>query len=221
MGLDMYLDKVKVIDGASIDDIRKAEDYMEYLLRPSKYAECSLEKWCGIPESEVNIAVVDNYLCEYKTRYFGWDNDHKYGRLGLFDGVGYWRKANQIHNWFVENVQNGIDDCKAYEVTEEKLRELLNTCKMVKRCSKLVKGKVSNGEKYESGRWVTIWEDGKYIEDPSVAEKLLPTTDGFFFGGVNYDQWYMEDICNTIKILTKVLNETDFENEAIVYSSSW
>lgn len=23
--------------------------------------------------------------------------------------IGYWRKANQIHNWFVENIQDGIE----------------------------------------------------------------------------------------------------------------
>jgi len=28
------------------------------------------------------------------------------------ENVGYWRKANHIHAWFVENVQNGVDDCK-------------------------------------------------------------------------------------------------------------
>jgi len=30
----------------------------------------------------------------------------------IVEEVGYWRKANQIHNWFVENVQNGIDECQ-------------------------------------------------------------------------------------------------------------
>jgi len=40
--------------------------------------------------------------------------------------IGYWRKANQIHKWFVENVQENNDDCDTYEVSEEKLKELLN-----------------------------------------------------------------------------------------------
>lgn len=39
--------------------------------------------------------------------------------------VGYWRKSNQIHKWFVDNVQNGVDDCGDYEVSYEKLEELL------------------------------------------------------------------------------------------------
>lgn len=39
--------------------------------------------------------------------------------------VGYWRKSNHIHNWFVKNVQNGVDDCGEYVVTKEQLQELL------------------------------------------------------------------------------------------------
>jgi len=43
--------------------------------------------------------------------------------------VGYWRKANQIHGWFVDNVQGGEDDCREYGVSREQLQELLQLCK--------------------------------------------------------------------------------------------
>lgn len=46
--------------------------------------------------------------------------------------AGYWRKANHIHDWFVQNVQGGEDDCKSYYVSEEQLRELLAECKSIK-----------------------------------------------------------------------------------------
>jgi hypothetical protein len=42
--------------------------------------------------------------------------------------VGYWRKANQIHRWFVENVQNGVDNCGEYSVSKGELEELRNIC---------------------------------------------------------------------------------------------
>lgn len=45
--------------------------------------------------------------------------------------VGYWRKANQIHNWFVENVQKGIDECQESYVSRKKLEQLLSICKEV------------------------------------------------------------------------------------------
>lgn len=40
--------------------------------------------------------------------------------------VAYWRKFNALHNWFVENVQEGVDDCKDYFVEKEQLVELLS-----------------------------------------------------------------------------------------------
>jgi len=43
----------------------------------------------------------------------------------------YWRKANAIHAWFVENVQNGVDDCGEYYVDRDKLEGLMNECAMV------------------------------------------------------------------------------------------
>lgn len=38
--------------------------------------------------------------------------------------AAYWRKANAIHKWFVENVQDGEDNCGHYEVSREQLTEL-------------------------------------------------------------------------------------------------
>lgn len=49
----------------------------------------------------------------------------------ITEQAAYWRKANQIHNWFVENCQNGQDDCGEYEVTLGQLKELLKLCKEV------------------------------------------------------------------------------------------
>lgn len=50
----------------------------------------------------------------------------------IVEEVGYWRKANQIHNWFVQNVQNGIDECQNSYVSRETLEELLELCKQVR-----------------------------------------------------------------------------------------
>lgn len=36
----------------------------------------------------------------------------------------YWRKSNQIHKWFVDNIQNGVDDCGNYEVSPDDLKRL-------------------------------------------------------------------------------------------------
>ena len=45
--------------------------------------------------------------------------------------VGYWRKANAIHKWFVDNVQDGVDECQESYVSREALEKLLETVNTV------------------------------------------------------------------------------------------
>lgn len=139
----------------------------------------------------------------------------------IFAEVGYWRKANAIHKWFVENVQDGNDNCDYYEASKEQLEELLAICNTVKSSTKMEHNYVKNGERFENGMWCPIVEEGDTIANPEVAEELLPTQSGFFFGSTDYDQYYMQDIEDTIEILTRALQETDFDREMIVYTSSW
>jgi len=40
--------------------------------------------------------------------------------------IYYFRKAHNIHRWFVENIQNNIDDCGYYLVNSYMLPKLLN-----------------------------------------------------------------------------------------------
>ena len=50
---------------------------------------------------------------------------------GIIEVVGYWRKANHIHIWFVNNVQQGKDDFKEYPVSKVQLTELYKLCQRV------------------------------------------------------------------------------------------
>ena len=59
------------------------------------------------------------------------DEQEDYGAQEVTFRVAYWRKANAIHQWFVENVQDGTDDCGEYGVTREKLQELLVLCEKI------------------------------------------------------------------------------------------
>lgn len=53
--------------------------------------------------------------------------DPKYVVLELM----YWRKANAIHKWFVDNVQEGKDDCKERLVSIDDLKQLLSVVNSV------------------------------------------------------------------------------------------
>lgn len=45
--------------------------------------------------------------------------------------IGYWRKANAIHKYFVDNCADGTDDCREMYVCEKTLEDLLDRCKKV------------------------------------------------------------------------------------------
>jgi hypothetical protein len=133
--------------------------------------------------------------------------------------AGYWRKANHIHKWFVENIQDGNDDCGDYDVPREDLKRLLAICREVLSSSITKKGKVYAGTKIENGKEEILYEDGKLIKNPEVADSLLPTRSGLFFGSPDYDEYYLEDVRKTIKIIERCLklpDEWDFK-----YHSSW
>lgn len=135
--------------------------------------------------------------------------------------VGYWCKANQIHHWFVSNVQYGVDDCRKHEVTKTQLKQLLELCIKVRDESVMVEGKVKTGTIYKDGKKTVITEDGKIILNTQVAEHLLPATAGYFFGSTDYDQHYMEDIIYTIEILTPIVQEEEDVDVIFEYDSSW
>ncbi len=66
-----------------------------------------------------------------------------------------------------------------------------------------------------------MMEDGKVVTNPEMCAELLPTQGGFFFGSTDYDEWYVKDLENTIKMMTEVLEQTDWATQTICYSSSW
>ena len=102
--------------------------------------------------------------------------------------IGYWRKANQIHQWFVDNCQDGVDDCRESYVSREKLQELKELCQRV-------------------------------LLVPATAEEELPTQSGFFFGSYEYDEYYFQDLKDTIETIDNALSLSD--DWSFYYQSSW
>jgi uncharacterized cofD-like protein len=142
-------------------------------------------------DRKVDVVIANTGVALLAVTEVYWDKEQKYGYSRIVENVGYWRKANAIHLWFVVNVQDGEDDCCYHrEVTKEDLEELRDICHEV-------------------------------LCNPDVADDVLPTTAGFFFGSTDYDEWYMEDLRNTMDIIEEVLKTTDFDKEMIYYVSSW
>lgn len=141
--------------------------------------------------------------------------------------VAYWRKANHIHKWFVDNCQGGVDQCQESDVTLDQLEELLELCRRVLREIEVTDGEVYAGTTYYAGgRAVDNVAPGKVIVNKELAHSLLPTQDGFFFGGTDYDENYIADLEDTVRFLDPLLalHATDDLSDAVVsytYRASW
>jgi hypothetical protein len=146
----------------------------------------------------------------------------------IVEQVGYWRKANCIHDWFVKNCQSDNDNCREYDVELSQLQELYDACILVRDNTKLVDGDIKNGYTFKKVNNEIVEEPiivkGKTVADKTVAEELLPTASGFFFGSTDYDEYYMQDILDTIKILEPLINlkvPKGFYSPEYTYRASW
>lgn len=134
--------------------------------------------------------------------------------------VGYWRKANAIHSWFVKNVQDGKDECQKSHVTREQLQELKDDCLKVLNSVETVEGTIKEGKTfYGDGRVEQHTRTGPVVAQTKLAESILPTQSGFFFGGTDYDEYYLQDLKNTVEIIDRCLAME--ESWSFNYRASW
>lgn len=104
--------------------------------------------------------------------------------------VAYWRKANHIHGWFERNVSDGC----------------IENCELYPVCLNDLN---------------CLMSDCKLVkEDRTKAATILPTEEGFFFGGTEYGERYFEGIDCTISQLEKVIAEAQEEDE-LFYHAWW
>lgn len=103
----------------------------------------------------------------------------------------YWRKANAIHGWFVENCQGGVDECQETYIPREKLVKLRDLCQSI-------------------------------LNDPDgIRDDDLDPVEGFFFGSTEKDEWYLQDLKNTVEGITSALESLPEDQYEFYYQASW
>lgn len=93
--------------------------------------------------------------------------------------VAYWRKANAIHAWFVDNVQGGVDECQEAPVSIEALGTLHAACTAA----------------------LNLYDNG----DVEGAGIVMTPRSGFFFGSTDLDEDFANDLRDTIKQIERLL----------------
>jgi hypothetical protein len=110
----------------------------------------------------------------------------------IYEEMGYWRKANAIHGWFVDNFAQGDDDCQQIHVSANGLKRLLDICRKV-----------------------------MALRDNDYSLEQLPPKEGFFFGGNQIDEYYWQTIEETQAILEDILKTHNAKHHEYIYQASW
>jgi hypothetical protein len=164
---------------------------------------------------------LDMYLnrCRQERPYFHEDDLFDWNQEGASEKyqnevadiqLACWRKSNWIHKWFVDRVQDGVDECQypgsgpgpaAWGASQEPIEQ--------------------------PSRYVTRADLENLVvicrriqEDHDLAEELLPVQQGFFFGGYQYDEWYFKDLKDTVNQLAPVIENWQ-DDWRVYYHSSW
>ena len=182
MGLDMYIMKRPKYG----DNDKQRDAIIAFVSWIRKGLNCTFCDWTGGQISTTDLPDIVSLIQAIEKCPI----DYEHGEY-IEEEVGYWRKANQIHRWFIENVQCGADDCMYHRaLTKEDLENLKSVCDEV-------------------------------LANHELAPKLLPTLPGFFFGGTEYDKYYYEQLVNTSELCDRLIADTDFNKYELRYISSW
>lgn len=107
--------------------------------------------------------------------------------------VGYWRKANAVHNWFVQNCADGEDKCQEIYVSKRQAKALLELCNKV-----LANHNVAESE--------LPTQRGFFFGSQEYDE--------WYFKDIEYTKHILEEVLDFI--------ETDKgKNYYIIYNASW
>jgi hypothetical protein len=167
MGLDMYLVSLPKITGMDYDEIVLASAQM------SKHKA----------DQDEIYEKLKPHIKHFKEYDSSWSS--------IYEEVAYWRKANQIHNWFVETLHNGEDDpLFTQEVTKENLQDLNHLCLQV-------------------------------LKQKEPPYYILPTRPGCFFGSLSYDSYYYRELEETQELLAALIKHFNFETHYLLYQCSW
>lgn len=103
----------------------------------------------------------------------------------------YWRKANQVRHWIVKHTN--------YDEEWDCVPHLLTKEQLLNLHIDCM----------------------KVLCNHDLANELLPTADWFFFGGTEYGTSYLNQLQFTADMTAKILKETNFKVEDIIYFEWW
>ena len=159
------------------------------------------------------------------------DTQEAYDELQLED-MGYFRKVNCLLPFFGYE-----DDCSIHPIEKCQIEDLVSIAKKLLEVYDTISYQL-HLQQIEVNYYKEIYRDNQEMCDErckpflqkmdeiwkpfeSVAQEMLPTTTGFFFGSTQYRDYYVADLKDIVEIFTKVLDTTDFDIDQIFMYCWW
>ena len=219
MGLDIYFHKVKKARKSKEEPLKTISEYSDILNQRAKeklarYAKRSLKKLTNAIDKGEYVDEYHKIFPKGISRFTQYD--FKYKKFcesmrpieevrAFFDDLqrfhyaeedAYFRKVNFIYHYFQPKL---VDECAF--VTKADLEDI------IERCDKILEG-------------VDIRKEIPY-EKIDLAQELLPTQSGFFFGSTDYDKWYFADVKDVRRQMKKLLRGFNEDTDVIYVVMSW
>lgn len=156
-----------------------------------------------------------------------------YASVTIKAQVAYWRKANAIHNWFVRECANGVDNCQDIYVSREQLIELRDEC------VKAIADRDKATPDQDTTKSIQMGDDPKAVIEQIIKEfqeqvlnEAKKATDtlalpkgglepvsGFFFGSTDKDEYYYKQVEYTLDTINALL--ANDKTLSYTYRASW
>lgn len=206
MGLDVYFHKCK---RSNFNAYNKAiEEWQNEKPQSGKISHEDYEKLSEDEKNKIQKEVSDWY-----------NKQPEMAAHGISD-IGYFRKVNFLMAFF-----NYEGNCEYKEIAKSELEDLkertdrLMACKPVRKVKHWYRTEdaVKKANPVENEDY---WVEKIYSKaDQELAEDLLPTQSGFFYGNTEYNHYYWEDVKEVNEWVEAVLN--DLKDEEIVLMYCW
>ena len=146
--------------------------------------------------------------------------------------IGYFRKVNCLLPHF-----EYVGNCEYLEIEKSQIEDLVYKAKELLAVYDTISYQL-HLQSIEVNYYKEIYKDNQEMCDErckpflkkideiwkpfeEVADQMLPTTTGCFFGSQEYRDWYVSDLKSIVAAFEKILDETDFDVEQVLMYCWW
>jgi hypothetical protein len=208
MGLDIYGHLVKKARSSKEEPLKTIEEYDDILQKRAKekfhkFAVASLKKLEGVAGDSDEYSRIYNEVFAKMPKFTKYE--HTYSRM-----LGDVKSIDDVKEFFKYFESYYYAESDVYFRKVNFVYRFFGN-KLVDECCFADKSDIEE----------LISRCNKVLADHSLAQELLPTTDGFFFGSTDYDEWYFNDVEDCKKQMTKLLKKYNEDTDVLFFVMSW